>query len=62
MIVPLSPSLPSDVSLAVYAVGARTDEGWDFLFEKYRQSLFPSVKSQIKSALSISPLPHKLQW
>nr|XP_023694685.1 endoplasmic reticulum aminopeptidase 1-like isoform X1 [Paramormyrops kingsleyae] len=55
-------SLPSDVSLAVYAVGARTDEGWDFLFEKYRQSLFPSVKSQIKTALSISPLPHKLQW
>ncbi|MBN3324172.1 ERAP1 aminopeptidase, partial [Atractosteus spatula] len=55
-------SLPSDVSLAVYAIGAQTPEGWDFLFEKYRQSLFSSVKSQIKSALTISPLSHKLKW
>ncbi|KAK6305975.1 hypothetical protein J4Q44_G00229000 [Coregonus suidteri] len=54
-------SLPSDVSLAVFAIGARDPEGWDFLFEKYRHSLHTSVKSRIKSALSISPLQHKLQ-
>ncbi|XP_036382834.1 endoplasmic reticulum aminopeptidase 1b [Megalops cyprinoides] len=55
-------SLPNDVSLAVFAVGARTPEGWDFLFEKYRHSLYTSVKSRIKSALSISPLSDKLKW
>ncbi|XP_061117877.1 endoplasmic reticulum aminopeptidase 1-like [Conger conger] len=55
-------SLPNDVSMAVFAVGARTEEGWDFLFEKYRHSLYISVKSRIKSALSISPLSHKLKW
>ncbi|KAJ8285531.1 hypothetical protein GJAV_G00027890 [Gymnothorax javanicus] len=55
-------SLPSDVSLAVFTVGAHTEEGWDFLFEKYRHSLYISVKSRIKSALSISPLSHKLKW
>ncbi|KAL4609489.1 endoplasmic reticulum aminopeptidase 1-like isoform X1 [Arapaima gigas] len=55
-------SLPVDISLAVYSVGARTEEGWDFLFKTYQHSLYASVKSQIKSALSTTPLPHKLQW
>ncbi|KAL7839275.1 hypothetical protein SRHO_G00259330 [Serrasalmus rhombeus] len=55
-------SLPNDISLAVFAVGARTEEGWDFMFEKYRESLYTSLKSRIKSALSISPLAHKLKW
>ncbi|KAM6954495.1 endoplasmic reticulum aminopeptidase 1b [Aplochiton taeniatus] len=55
-------SLPSDVSMAVFAIGARTPEGWDFLFEKYRQSMHTSVKSRIKTALSISPLQDKLHW
>ncbi|XP_062874242.1 endoplasmic reticulum aminopeptidase 1b [Trichomycterus rosablanca] len=55
-------SLPNDVNMAVFAVGARTEEGWDFLFEKYRKSLYTSLKSRIKSALSISPLAHKLKW
>ncbi|KAI4877169.1 hypothetical protein NFI96_020664 [Prochilodus magdalenae] len=55
-------SLPTDVSLAVFVVGARTEEGWDFLFEKYRESLYTSLKSRIKSALSSSPLAHKLKW
>uniref|UniRef100_A0A667XAX7 Aminopeptidase n=1 Tax=Myripristis murdjan TaxID=586833 RepID=A0A667XAX7_9TELE len=53
-------SLPTDVSLAVFAVGARTPEGWDFLFEKYRSSQQTGVKSRIKSALSISPLQDKM--
>lgn len=55
-------SLPNDVSLAVFAVGARTEEGWNFLFEKYRETLYTSVKIRIKSALSITPLAHKLKW
>ncbi|KAK2845866.1 hypothetical protein Q7C36_010720 [Tachysurus vachellii] len=55
-------SLPNDVSLAVFAVGARTEEGWNFLFEKYRETLYTSLKIRIKSALSISPLAHKLKW
>ncbi|XP_076010299.1 endoplasmic reticulum aminopeptidase 1b [Genypterus blacodes] len=57
-----SMSLPVDVSMAVFAVGARTQEGWDFLFEKYRNSLQMSVKSRLKSAMSISPLQDKLTW
>lgn len=55
-------SLPSDVSMAVFAIGARTPEGWDFLFEKYRDSMHTSIKSRIKSALTISPLQDKLKW
>uniref|UniRef100_A0A8C5HZ00 Aminopeptidase n=1 Tax=Gouania willdenowi TaxID=441366 RepID=A0A8C5HZ00_GOUWI len=31
-------SLPVDVSMAVFVIGVRTPEGWDFLLEKYRQS------------------------
>uniref|UniRef100_A0A8C9SY86 Aminopeptidase n=1 Tax=Scleropages formosus TaxID=113540 RepID=A0A8C9SY86_SCLFO len=55
-------SLPSDVSLAVYFVGARSPEGWDFLFETYRHSLYTSLKFQIKAALTSSPLTEKLRW
>ncbi|XP_058230819.1 endoplasmic reticulum aminopeptidase 1b [Hemibagrus wyckioides] len=55
-------SLANDVSLAVFAVGARTEEGWNFLFEKYRETLYTSLKIRIKSALSITPLAHKLKW
>uniref|UniRef100_A0A671MLJ2 Aminopeptidase n=1 Tax=Sinocyclocheilus anshuiensis TaxID=1608454 RepID=A0A671MLJ2_9TELE len=54
--------LPTDVSLVVYTEGARTDEGWDFLLEKYKRSVSPSEKWMIKAALSYSPLAHKLQW
>uniref|UniRef100_A0A671MJ53 Aminopeptidase n=1 Tax=Sinocyclocheilus anshuiensis TaxID=1608454 RepID=A0A671MJ53_9TELE len=52
--------LPTDVSLVVYTEGARTDEGWDFLLEKYKRSVSPSEKWMIKAALSYSPLAHKL--
>uniref|UniRef100_A0A8C6PTC6 Aminopeptidase n=1 Tax=Nothobranchius furzeri TaxID=105023 RepID=A0A8C6PTC6_NOTFU len=55
-------SLPVDVSMAVFVIGARTPEGWDFLFEKYRNSLQMSLKSRYKSAMAISPLQDKLQW
>ncbi|XP_077571930.1 endoplasmic reticulum aminopeptidase 1-like isoform X2 [Stigmatopora nigra] len=54
-------SLPVDVTLAVYAVGAQTPEGWDFLFEHYRQTVQTSVKHRIQVALTISPLRQKLK-
>ncbi|KAK3521833.1 hypothetical protein QTP70_018566 [Hemibagrus guttatus] len=54
--------LPADIRLVVYTEGARTEEGWDFLMEMYRHTMYPSEKSQIKAALSYSPLAHKLDW
>ncbi|KAA0716990.1 Endoplasmic reticulum aminopeptidase 1 [Triplophysa tibetana] len=55
-------SLPNDVTMAVFSVGARTEEGWDFLFEKYKESMYISIKSRIKMALTTSSLDHKLKW
>ncbi|TNN44636.1 Endoplasmic reticulum aminopeptidase 1 [Liparis tanakae] len=57
-----SVSLPVDITMAVFVIGARTPEGWDFLFEEYRRSLQMSVKSRMKSAMSVSPLQDKLKW
>ncbi|XP_026799508.3 endoplasmic reticulum aminopeptidase 1 [Pangasianodon hypophthalmus] len=54
--------LPADIRLVVYTEGARTEEGWDFLMEMYRYTMYPSEKSQIKAALTYSPLAHKLEW
>uniref|UniRef100_A0A8C4NSJ6 Aminopeptidase n=1 Tax=Dicentrarchus labrax TaxID=13489 RepID=A0A8C4NSJ6_DICLA len=53
-------SLPVDVTMAVFVIGARTPEGWDFLFEKYRSSLQMSVKSRLKSAMAVTPLQDKM--
>ncbi|XP_061585550.1 endoplasmic reticulum aminopeptidase 1b [Cololabis saira] len=55
-------SLPVDITMAVFVIGARTPEGWDFLFEKYKTSLQMSVKSRMKTAMSVTPLQDKLQW
>lgn len=55
-------SLPVDVTMAIFVVGARTPEGWDFLFEKYRQSMQMSVKSRMKTAMAVSPLRDRLIW
>lgn len=55
-------SLPVDITMAVFLIGARTPEGWDFLFEKYRHSLQMSVKSRMKTAMAITPLQDKLKW
>uniref|UniRef100_A0A673BXF7 Aminopeptidase n=1 Tax=Sphaeramia orbicularis TaxID=375764 RepID=A0A673BXF7_9TELE len=54
-------SLPVDVTTAVFMVGVRTPEGWDFMFEKYHQSLQMSFRSRLKSAMAFSPLQDKLQ-
>lgn len=55
-------SLPVDVTLAVYAVGAQTEEGWDFLFDFYRRTLQMSVQTRIRIALASSPSQPKLKW
>lgn len=55
-------SLPVDVTMAVFVIGARTPEGWDFLFEKYRHSMLGTFKSRMKVAMAISPLQDRLQW
>ncbi|KAM7147926.1 endoplasmic reticulum aminopeptidase 1 [Molossus nigricans] len=54
--------LPSDVTLAVFAVGAQTTEGWDFLYNKYQSSLSGTEKYQIEFALCVSQNKEKLQW
>ncbi|MEE6458833.1 hypothetical protein FKM82_000444 [Ascaphus truei] len=55
-------NLPRDVALAIYAIGARTSEGWDFLFDKYKTSLSNSEKYQIEAALTLTSVKPKLQW
>nr|XP_004651483.2 endoplasmic reticulum aminopeptidase 1 [Jaculus jaculus] len=55
-------SLPSDVTLAVFVVGAQDPEGWDFLYSKYQTSLSSTEKSQIEFALCTSQQKEKLQW
>ncbi|XP_058512247.1 endoplasmic reticulum aminopeptidase 1 isoform X2 [Ochotona princeps] len=55
-------SLPVDVTLAVFAVGAQNTEGWDFLYHKYQSSLSSTEKSQIEFALCTSQDQEKLQW
>ncbi|OBS71126.1 hypothetical protein A6R68_00333, partial [Neotoma lepida] len=54
-------SLPIDVTMAVFAVGAQNTEGWDFLYSKYQSSLSSTEKSQIEFALCTSQDPEKLQ-
>ncbi|XP_069348465.1 endoplasmic reticulum aminopeptidase 1 [Eulemur rufifrons] len=55
-------SLPNDVTLAVFAVGAQNTEGWDFLYSKYQSSLSSTEKEQIEFALCTSQNKDKLQW
>ncbi|KFP12069.1 Endoplasmic reticulum aminopeptidase 1, partial [Egretta garzetta] len=55
-------SLPADVKAAVYAVGAQTSEGWDFLLSKYRLHSFNVERENIELALSLSRSKDKLQW
>uniref|UniRef100_A0A5F8ADE0 Aminopeptidase n=1 Tax=Macaca mulatta TaxID=9544 RepID=A0A5F8ADE0_MACMU len=55
-------SLPIDVTLAVFAVGAQSTEGWDFLYSKYQSSLSSIEKEQIEFALCTTQNKEKLQW
>ncbi|CAI9539718.1 unnamed protein product [Staurois parvus] len=54
-------SLPRDIVVAVYAIGAQTPEGWDFLFEKYKT--YPTGEMHlIEYALTLTQDKDKLQW
>uniref|UniRef100_A0A4W6EM45 Aminopeptidase n=1 Tax=Lates calcarifer TaxID=8187 RepID=A0A4W6EM45_LATCA len=55
-------SLPVDITMAVFVIGARTPEGWDFLFEKYRHSMQMSVKSRMKFAMTVTSLQDKASY
>nr|XP_060617795.1 endoplasmic reticulum aminopeptidase 1 [Anolis sagrei ordinatus] len=54
--------LPNDIKFAVYAVGAQTDVGWDFLFSKCQLPEFSTEKQLIETVLSLSQNKERLQW
>nr|XP_056705009.1 endoplasmic reticulum aminopeptidase 1 [Euleptes europaea]XP_056705010.1 endoplasmic reticulum aminopeptidase 1 [Euleptes europaea] len=54
--------LANDIKLAVYAVGAQTDEGWEFLLSKYQLPKFSTEKDLIGLVLTLSHNEEKLQW
>lgn len=54
--------LPADVRSAVYAVGAQTPRGWDFLLGKYRLHSFHLEKNNIEFALSLTERQDELRW
>ncbi|KFP05341.1 Endoplasmic reticulum aminopeptidase 1, partial [Calypte anna] len=54
--------VPADVKTAVYAVGAQTPEGWDFLLSKYQLHTFSAEKEKMELALCLSRSQDKLQW
>ncbi|NXX73889.1 ERAP1 aminopeptidase, partial [Urocolius indicus] len=55
-------SLPADVKITVYAVGAQVPEGWDFLLSKYQLPSFSVERNNIEFALSLRGSKEKLQW
>uniref|UniRef100_A0A663EYL7 Endoplasmic reticulum aminopeptidase 1 n=1 Tax=Aquila chrysaetos chrysaetos TaxID=223781 RepID=A0A663EYL7_AQUCH len=55
-------SLPADVKTTVYAVGAQTSEGRDFLLSRYRMNSFSGERENMKLALNLSRSKDKLQW
>ncbi|XP_054033774.1 endoplasmic reticulum aminopeptidase 1 [Dryobates pubescens] len=55
-------SLPADVKSAVYAVGAQTAEGWEFLLSRYQLPAFSTEREDMEIALSLSRSQERLQW
>ncbi|XP_038621870.1 endoplasmic reticulum aminopeptidase 2-like [Tachyglossus aculeatus] len=47
-------SIPTDVMETVYSVGAKTAEGWNFLLERYTESMSGAQQGKIRSALASS--------
>jgi cystinyl aminopeptidase len=58
----LSYSLPTDVMVTVFKVGARTEKGWLFLFSMYSSMGSEAEKNKILEALASSEDVHKLYW
>ncbi|XP_025899908.1 leucyl-cystinyl aminopeptidase isoform X3 [Nothoprocta perdicaria] len=55
-------SLPSDVMKSIFAVGAKTNEGWDFLLKMYSSSIPEAEKSKMIEALASTDDVRKLMW
>ncbi|KAM9101063.1 leucyl-cystinyl aminopeptidase [Sarcophilus harrisii] len=55
-------SLPTDVMPVVFKVGAKTEAGWTFLFERYGSSESESERNKILEALASSEDVRKLHW
>ncbi|XP_074061294.1 leucyl-cystinyl aminopeptidase [Macrotis lagotis] len=55
-------SLPTDVMPVVFKVGAKTEAGWTFLFEKYDSLESEAERNKILEALASSEDVRKLHW
>ncbi|KAM8792935.1 leucyl-cystinyl aminopeptidase isoform 1-T1 [Eudromia elegans] len=55
-------SLPSDVMKSVFAAGAKTNEGWDFLLKMYSSSIPEAEKNKMIEALASTDDVRKLMW
>ncbi|MEJ1275494.1 leucyl/cystinyl aminopeptidase [Cricetulus griseus] len=55
-------SLPTDVMLTVFKVGARTERGWSFLLNMYSSMGSEAEKNKILEALASSEHVQKLYW
>uniref|UniRef100_A0A8B9QJU3 Leucyl-cystinyl aminopeptidase n=1 Tax=Apteryx owenii TaxID=8824 RepID=A0A8B9QJU3_APTOW len=55
-------SLPSDVMKAIFATGAKTDDGWEFLLKMYSSSVSEAEKKKMIEALASTDDVRKLIW
>lgn len=55
-------SLPSDVMKAIFAVGAKSNDGWEFLLKMYSSSVSEAEKSKMIKALASTEDARKLIW
>lgn len=55
-------SLPSDVMKDIFAVGARSSDGWEFLLKMYFSSVSEAEKSKMIEALASTEDARKLIW
>ncbi|XP_066195826.1 leucyl-cystinyl aminopeptidase isoform X1 [Sylvia atricapilla] len=55
-------SLPSDVTKAIFAVGAKSNDGWEFLLKMYFSSVSEAKKSKMIEALASTEDARKLIW
>ncbi|XP_010226196.1 PREDICTED: leucyl-cystinyl aminopeptidase [Tinamus guttatus] len=55
-------SLPSDVMKSIFAAGAKTNEGWDFLLKMYSSSIPEAEKNKMIEALASTDDVRKLMW
>ncbi|TRZ09458.1 hypothetical protein HGM15179_017650 [Zosterops borbonicus] len=54
--------LPTDVMKAIYAVGAKSSDGWEFLLKMYFSSVSEAEKSKMIEALASTEDARRLIW